>query len=286
MRIHDFVAAGAAATAMILLGGPAGATLIDLGGYTGPIQFKFQNYESFTSTTIAPGVMNFGVVEVTSIVNPNNGNVVWTQGQGGQFLSAVFNGITVSTVTPTSGGFVTTNSGGTFQLWLDSSNFDPGQGTAGYTAGGCAVGGLCYNGITNAGGTDLLNFNLVPGTTTDPTNTLNATISSTTLPLSGSAEGFADITGGADAAEFGTGGFSTNFAPADLHFLDDFCANGQAGCVGPTSSNWENFSHDPVDAVAVVPTPTPMPEPASLAILGTALLGLGSWMRRGGRQQG
>jgi PEP-CTERM motif len=269
---------GMALATTLVGGGAAEATLIDLGGYTGPIQFKFQNYESFTTATIAPGSVNFGVVQVTSIVNPTTGSNVWVQGQGGQFLSAVFNGITVASVTPTPSGFVTTNTGGTFQLWLDSANFNPAQGTSGYTAGGCAVGGLCYNGITNTGGTDLLNFNLVPGTTSDPANTLNATTTTTTLPTSGHAEGFADITGGADAFEFGRGGFTTLFAPADLHFLDDFCGNGQAGCVGPTTSNWQLFSHDPLDAVAVLPSP--VPEPASLALLGGALFGLGSLARR------
>ena len=272
MKVGAILLGATLATTLACSGAKAG--LIDLNGYIGPVQFKFQNYESFTGNTITPGAMDFGVVKVTSIVNPVTGTNLWVQGQGGQFLAAVFNGITVNTVTPTSSGVVTTNTGGTFQLWLDSADFDPTQGTSGYMTGGCStVGSLCYNGITNTGGIDLVDFNLVPATTSDPTNTLNATVSTTTLPTSGSAEGFADITGGADASEFGRGDFTTLFAPADLHFLNDFCGNGQPGCVGPTSSDWQLFSHDPLDAVVV-------PEPASLALLGTALLGFGSLARR------
>jgi hypothetical protein len=147
MRVGAILLGATLATTLACSGAKAG--LIDLNGYIGPVQFKFQNYESFTGNTITPGAMNFGVVKVTSIVNPITGTNVWVQGQGGQFLAAVFNGITVNTVTPTSSGFVTTNTGGTFQLWLDSADFDPVQGTSGYTNASCLVGSLCYNGITN-----------------------------------------------------------------------------------------------------------------------------------------
>ena len=267
MNFGKLAAVIGVATAAVSSGAWA-APLIDLGGYTGPIEIKFSDYESFTSLPIAPGSMNFGVVEITSIQNPTTGANIWVQGQAGQYLSGVFNGVTVSTVTAISTGFATTNAGGVFNFYLNSSNFDPSQGTSGYTAGGCAVGGLCYNGITNAGGTDILNLELVPGTTTDPANTLSATTDSTSLPLSGEAESFADTTGGADASQFGTGGFATLLAPADFHILNDFCSNGQSGCAGPTSSDWQLFSQDPVDAIAI-------PEPATLGLLATALLALG-----------
>jgi hypothetical protein len=259
-----------------LCSGAAAAPLIDLGGYAGPIDIKFEDYESFTTSSIGVGSVNFGVIEITSIQNANTGANIWVQDQAGQYLSAVFNGITVSSVTPTATGFMTTATGGVFNIWLDSSNFDPGQGTTGYTAvAGCAVGGLCYNGITNSGGTDVLNLDLVPGTdTTNPTSTLDATTTSIDFPLSGHAEGYADITGGADASQFGTGGFVTALGTlADFHILDDFCTNGQSGCAGPTSSNWQLFSNDPVEAIAI-------PEPASLSLFAAALLGLGVWLRR------
>ena len=95
MKVGAILLGATLATTLACSGAKAG--LIDLNGYIGPVQFKFQNYESFTGNTITPGAMDFGVVKVTSIVNPVTGTNLWVQGQGGQFLAAVFNGITVNT---------------------------------------------------------------------------------------------------------------------------------------------------------------------------------------------
>jgi hypothetical protein len=180
-------------------------------------------------------------------------------------LVGVFNGITVSSITPNGGGFVTGNSGGTFSIYAVSALPNFGQGTAGYGAGGCAVGGACYNGITNVGGTLVLQFNLVPGIDAAG-DTLQASINATTVPVTGSASAYGDVTGGSLASEFLTGGFETALGTfADLFFLDDFCPNpAVASSCGGHVGNWADLSHDPLFAETV-------PEPSSIALLAGAL---------------
>ena len=73
---------GAGVGAILLTCGASASPVIDLGGYTGPIQFKFQNYESFTGTPLAVGSMNFGVVKITSIIDPTTGGTLWSPGWG------------------------------------------------------------------------------------------------------------------------------------------------------------------------------------------------------------
>jgi hypothetical protein len=287
--------------APFILGGPAKADIIDLtAGGGGSVQIKFNNYESFGNLgpggTLQVGSTNFGVFEVTSIVQ--NGGSLFSAppltgpGSTGDYIIGVFSGITVSSISGVSPNLNTGNSGGVFNFYevtqaeLSSGGFNPhnilssvfGQGTGGYAAagGGCTTNAQCYNGITNVGAADFLNFKLVPGANAAG-DTLSVQLNTTSVPVTGSANGFGDITGGVGAPQFTTGTFTTGIGTkADVSFADEFCPNGSGGQCTPGVGNWSNESFDPASATVAAP------EPGSVTLLGSALLALGfvGYLRR------
>ena len=284
MNFRSWLGLGCVA-APLLVGAPAFANIIDLGGTGGGVvTIGFQNYKSFgnlsTAGAIQVGSTNFGIFEVQSI--ELNGNGLFTPGPGG-YLLGVFSGITVTSISGVAPNINTTNTGGVFSIYEVtgaqiaahgglglglSTTALVNQGTTGYANAGCAVNTQCYNGITNVGGVDVLDFQLVPGADLGG-STLVASLKTNTFPPTGSASGFADVTGGTLAPDFTRGVLTTALGTkADLTIADNFCPNGSGGNCFRKRGNWDDQSFDPVRGLLV-------PEPESLALLGTGLLSLG-----------
>lgn len=213
MKIRNLLGGVSIAALALTCAAPAMATPIPLlGGYTGPIQIVFNDFESFTGNGgLQVSNSNYGLLSVTSVLDGSN-NVIYsapvgTPNAANPLIVGLFSGIHVGSVTSTSAEANTT---GHFSFYWDTAQqfgTIAAQGSGGYTTGGCsAVNTQCYNGITNMGYENLLNFDLVPGaSSTDPTSYLHAVLDSFN-PLVGTAQGYGNVTGGTAAFQIGKRG--------------------------------------------------------------------------------
>jgi hypothetical protein len=101
-------------------------------------------------------------------------------------------------------------------------------------------------------GGSLITLAIITG---DLANSLNADFSAATVPLTGKASGYMDVTGGALAGLLDTDGQSGANGKTGLDFFltNNFCSSGIAGC--SQVGDWLLASDDPIRGRLLVPAP-------------------------------
>jgi len=249
------------------------AMAFSLGGYTGLVKFKFNNWDY--GTLYAPGTNNpadgvasgntdsYGIFTVTSITDLV-GNNLWNQTPG-ESLEGWFYGLSDDgEVFDGTGSGNIWSMGGKLEMYLGPRNLDP-------TAGPGVVPALpsAPTDIWNVtDGALFLSADFVPGAVFgDPTTTLFGTISSITVPISGKSEAYLEVTGGSHASMFNSNIFQGG--AADLFLQNDF----KSGDVTDPGFGWTAVSHDPVLGKVV-------PEPSTMILFGMGIMGLATRLRR------
>jgi len=266
-----------------------------LGGYTGPVEFKFfdwtigrqYNLDTTTGTWVSEGARaglaggnqnlvngaitnadgiadSWGILNVTQITDAD-GNPVWNSSSTERIHGVIwgFDDTYVSALG--TGGQQVLQRSGWIALYLSSVTMDPTQPLpAGLSvSNGFAANPLSSDPWNATNGTPFLVLEAATGVSLiDPLATRDETVNGLTSPFSGNGSGYFDIIGGDYAGLFNSNLYGNG---SDTYTIFNFGASGR--------NSFDAKSSDPAKFTAI-------PEPTSMLLLGMGLLGLATSRRR------